>query len=275
MDFYRDIASQVVKITREVSSYIEQECLKFSMDKVETKNTNDFVSYVDKDAERLLVDKLSLLIPNSGFITEEGTTKQRNNEEFCWIIDPLDGTSNFIHGSTPYAISVALSYKQELVVGVIHEITRNETFYAWQGSKAYLNGNEIKVSNTDKVSNSLIATGRPHSYMEQYALLLNLMDYFLQNTHGVRQSGSAASDLAYVACGRYDGRYEFGLKPWDIAAGILIVKQAGGQVCDFMGDDNYFDNGSLIASNSEIFIDFSETIKKINQKFGYLDLNLD
>jgi myo-inositol-1(or 4)-monophosphatase len=234
-NYYRFITEKVILIISEVAAYVEQESLNFSIDKVEIKNRNDFVSYVDKEAERLLVEKLSVLITSSGFITEEGTTKQTDGEEYCWIIDPLDGTSNFIHASTPYAISVALTYRQELVVGVIHEITRKESFYAWKGSKAYLNGTEIRVSLVKKVSGALIATGRPHNYMNNYAQLLVLMDYFLQNTHGIRQSGSAATDLAYVACGRYDGRYEFGLKPWDIAAGVFIIKQAGGYVCDFDG----------------------------------------
>jgi myo-inositol-1(or 4)-monophosphatase len=180
----------------------------------------------DKQAEKLLVKSLSDILPNSGFITEEGTGEE-NGEDFCWIIDPLDGTSNFIHNSTPYAISIALTYKGETVIGVIHEVTRNETFYAWKGSKSYLNGEEIQVSNVKNVKDALISTGRPHNYMEHFNKMLLSFEYFLLNTHGVRQSGSAATDLAYVACGRYDGRYEFGLKPWDVAAGILIIQQAG------------------------------------------------
>ena len=260
-EYYRYISEKVILITSEAAAYIEQERLHFSMDKVETKNRNDFVSYVDKEAEIYLVEKLSEIIPGSGFITEEGTTKQMDSEEYCWIIDPLDGTSNFIHGSTPYAISVALTYKKELVLGVIHEITRKESFYAWKGSKAYLNGNEIKVSSVEKVADALIATGRPHNYMNNYPQLLGLMDFFLKNTHGIRQSGSAATDLAYVACGRYDGRYESGLKPWDMAAGVFIIQQAGGCVCDFEGNDKYLETGSLVVSNHFIFNELKTRIK--------------
>lgn len=263
-DYYHFVTEKVIQITLEVATYIEQESLSFSLDKVETKNRNDFVSYVDKETEKFLVEKLSLLIPGSGFITEEGTTKQITDEEYCWYIDPLDGTSNFIHGSTPYAISIALSFRKELVIGVIHEITRKETFYAWKGSKAYLNGKEIMVSSVRTVSDALIATGRPHNYMNKYDQLLILIDYFLRNTHGVRQSGSAATDLAYVACGRYDGRYEFGLKPWDMAAGILIIKQAGGYVCDFDGNSNYIETGCLIVSNNMIFNELKMRIKNEN-----------
>ena len=262
-NFYHNVTEKVVKLASEVALYIQRESLNFSLEKVETKNRNDFVSYVDKEAERRLVEKLSEIIPDSGFITEEGTIKQEQDKDFCWIIDPLDGTSNFIHTSTPYAISIALTYKKELVVAVIHEITRNESFYAWKGSKAYLNGAEIRVSTVKKVSDALIATGRPHNYMNNYAQMIVLMDYFLQRTHGVRQSGSAATDLAYVACGRYDGRYEFGLKPWDMAAGVLIIQQAGGCVCSFDGNDNYFETGSLIVSNHFILSELKSVIKAL------------
>jgi len=263
--YYRQITEKVIKLTKEVAIYISNESLNFTLQHVITKNRNDFVSYVDKEAEGQLVKGLSALIPNAGFITEEGTGIN-NNEEYCWIIDPLDGTSNFIHGSTPYSISVGLTYKGEPIAGVIHEITRNETFYAWKGSKAFLNGEEIHVSKTEKVQDSLIATGRPHNYMTQYDKLLKSIDYFLQNTHGVRQSGSAATDLAYIACGRYDGRYEFGLKPWDIAAGVLIIQQAGGRVSDFEGNDNYFTNGDVLVSNPFIFSELKEVISTIFER---------
>ena len=260
--YMQSITEQVIDIVSFTAQYIKNESINFSRDTIETKSINNFVSYVDKEAEKLLVEKPSALIPDSGFITEEGTS-HKTGENYCWIIDPLDGTSNYIHRSTPYAISVALMYKQEIIVGVINEITRDECFYAWRGSKAYMNGQIINVSDTQKISDALISTGRPHNYMDYYSKLLILMDYFLQNTHGVRQSGSAATDLAYVACGRYDGRYEFGLKPWDIAAGIIIIKQAGGEVCDFYGGSDYFHNETLIAANSKLLPELKNSIKRI------------
>ena len=258
-DFYRNITERVIELSKEVASYIEKESLDFSLDTVETKSKNDFVSYVDQEAERQLVRVLKEIMPEAGFVTEEGTAVE-HGEDYLWIIDPLDGTTNFIHASTPYAISIALTYKQKPVVGVIYEITRNEIFYAWKGSKAYLNGKEIHVSGTDKLSEALIVCGRPHHYMERYPELLSSVDYFLKNTHGLRLSGSAASDLAYVACGRYDGRFEFNLKPWDIAAGVLIIQQAGGFISDFKGGNNYFKNGSVLASNKGIFEEFKTVI---------------
>ena len=258
-DFYRNITERVIELSKEVASYIEKESLDFSLDTVETKSKNDFVSYVDQEAERQLVRVLKEIMPEAGFVTEEGTAVE-HGEDYLWIIDPLDGTTNFIHASTPYAISIALTYKQKPVVGVIYEITRNEIFYAWKGSKAYLNGKEIQVSRTDKLSEALIVCGRPHHYMDRYPELLNSVDYFMKNTHGLRLSGSAASDLAYVACGRYDGRFEFNLKPWDIAAGVLIIRQAGGYTSDFKGENNYFQNGSVLSSNEGIFEEFKTVI---------------
>jgi len=259
-EYYESLSEKVIALTRRVAEYIEKESVDFSQERVETKSMNDFVSYVDKESEKLLVKGLAALIPESGFITEEGTTAKQNGEDYLWIIDPLDGTTNFIHGSTPYAISVGLTYKNDLVAGVIHEITRNETFYAWKGSKAYLNGKVIRVSAVDKLADALIVSGRPHHYMDRYPELLNAVDYFLKNTHGLRLSGSAAADLAYVACGRYDGRFEFNLKPWDIAAGVLIIQQAGGFVSDFKGGDQHFQNGSVLAANAGIFEEMKEVI---------------
>jgi len=258
-DFYRNITERVIELSKEVAAYIEKESLNFSLDTVETKSKNDFVSYVDQEAERQIVRVLKEIMPEAGFVTEEGTAHD-SGEEYLWVIDPLDGTTNFIHASTPYAISIALTYKQKPVVGVIYEITRKEIFYAWKGSKAYLNGKEIHVSTTDKLPDALIVTGRPHHYMDRYPELLGSVDYFLKNTHGLRLSGSAASDLAYVACGRYDGRFEFNLKPWDIAAGVLIIQQAGGYISDFKGGNDYFRNGSVLASNKGIFEEFKTVI---------------
>lgn len=253
------ITTQVIDIAKEVAHYIRSESKHFSTDNVQIKGKNDFVSYVDKQSERLLVEKLSVILPDAGFLAEEGTVSQQD-KEYMWIIDPLDGTTNFIHQSTPYAISIALTYKSEPIVGVIYEITNNEMFYAWQGSKAYLNGEVITVSKVEKLSDSIIAFGRPYGYTERYNALLKSVDYFLKNTHAIRILGSAATELAYVACGRYDGRYEFNLKPWDMAAGILIIKQAGGKVCDFNGGHNYFQDGTILASNNHIFEEFKQQI---------------
>ena len=260
-DFYRTITDKVIELSTLVAAYIEKESLDFSKDTVETKSKNDFVSYVDQEAERLLVKGLTEIVPEAGFVTEEGTAHE-TGEDYLWIIDPLDGTTNFIHASTPYAISIALTYKQEPVVGVIYEITRNEVFYAWKGSKAYLDGKEIQVSTTDKLPEALIVTGRPHHYMDRYPELLNSVDYFLKNVHGLRLSGSAASDLAYIACGRYDGRYEFNLKPWDIAAAGLIAEEGGARVTATDGKPDYISAPqSILAAAPGIYEKLLEQLK--------------
>lgn len=262
---YKEITGRVILIAKDIGNYIKKEGENFNLDKVETKNRNDFVSYVDKEAERKLVKRLTKIVPEAGYITEEGTATE-SGEAYCWVIDPLDGTTNFIHNSTPFAVSIALTFKGEPVVGVVYEITRNEAFYAWKGSKAFLDGKVIYVSNVHSVEEALISTGRPHNYLDYYPELIKCVDYFMQHSHGIRTSGSAAADLAYVACGRFDGRFEFGLKPWDIAAGILIIQRAGGKVCDFNGGDQHFKNGDVLAGNSAIINELQQIVKSVFQR---------
>jgi len=228
----QNLCAETKKIIKETGSYILTEAEQFNSEAVESKGLHDFVSFVDKNAEKQLVDGLKQLVPEAGFIAEEQTETYRA-EQYNWVIDPLDGTTNFIHGLMPYAISVALMEKEEVVLGVIYEISRNEMFYAWKGSKAYLNDMEISVSKANKVSDSLIATGFPYYDYDRLPQFMKTLDFFMRNSHGLRRLGSAATDLAYVACGRFDAFYEYSLSPWDVAAGALIVQQAGGKVSDF------------------------------------------
>src|ERR1035437_3908233 len=233
-----NLCQEVCQLTRKVGAFIRTEQIKFSSSSVEIKGKNDFVSYVDKSSEKQLVEVLSKLLPESGFIAEEGTSTKKG-EIYNWIIDPLDGTTNFIHGIPCFAISIALMRNNELVLGVIYEINLDECFYAWEGSKAFMNEKKIQVSKAATLADSLIATGFPYydySKMDNYMKLFN---YFMKHTHGLRRLGSAATDLAYVACGRFDGFYEYSLQPWDVAAGAFIVKQAGGNVTDFKGGTNF------------------------------------
>ena len=259
---YKDICNKVREITIDVGKFIKQQGNEFNTESIEIKGTNEFVSYVDKQAEQKLVTELGLLIPESGFIAEEGTSNKKG-EKYNWIIDPLDGTTNFIHGLPPFSVSIALMADKEIVVGVIYEINTDECFYAWQGSKAYMNGNEINVSQTSKVNDALIATGFPYREYSKLSQFMQSMTYFMKNSHGLRRLGSAAIDLAYVACGKFDAFYEYSLCAWDVAAGALIVKQAGGKVCDFNGGDDYLFGQEFVAANNNIFDEFSTTIKKI------------
>jgi len=262
MTNYKELCEKVCIIAKETGAFIKEERKKFTYNKIEEKGSHNFVSYVDKTSEKMIVEKLSVLLPESGFIAEEGTSDKKG-DVYNWVIDPLDGTTNFIHGLPPYAISIALIENEEIVIGVIFEVCLEECFYAWKGSKSYLNGEEIKVSPAKSVNDSLIATGFPYYDYSRMQGFLKTLDYFFKNSHGVRRIGSAATDLAYVACGRFDVFYEYSLHPWDVAAGVLILKQAGGEVTDFKGDTNYLFGKEIIASNGIIHQEFSKIINNI------------
>ena len=255
------LCQDVCNLSKEVGVFIKNEGEKFSFAKVEVKGKNDFVSYVDKTSEKRIVEKLTLLLPEAGFIAEEGTSSKKG-EIYNWVIDPLDGTTNFIHGIPCFAISIALMRKNELVMGVIYEVNFDECFYAWEGSKAYLNGKEIRVSDTAKLSDSLLATGFPYYDYGRIDEYLDLFKYFMNNTHGLRRLGSAATDLAYVACGRFEGFYEYSLQPWDVAAGAFIVQRSGGKVTDFKGEGNYIFGKEIVAGNAAVFDEFLNGVKK-------------
>ncbi len=255
------LCQEICSLSKEVGVFIKNEGEKFSLGKVEVKGKNDFVSYVDKTSEKRLVEKLAELLPEAGFIAEEGTSTKKG-DVYNWIIDPLDGTTNFIHGIPCFAISIGLMRNQELVMGVIYEINLDECFYAWEGSKAYLNGKEINVTKTAKLADSLLATGFPYYDYNRIDEYMELFKYFMKNTHGLRRLGSAATDLAYVACGRFEGFYEYSLQPWDVAAGAFIVQQAGGKVTDFKGEGNYIFGKEIVAGNTAFFDEFLDVVKK-------------
>lgn len=256
-----NICNQVVEISREVGQFILSERKDNNSLLVEEKGLHDFVTYVDKTSEERIVKKLSEILPEAGFIAEEGTST-RKGEVYNWIVDPLDGTTNFIHGLTPFAISIALQRNDEIILGVVHEIGLNETFYAWEGSKAYLNDNEINVSDKNSIEKSLIATGFPYYDYKRITPFLKSLEHFMINSHGVRRLGSAATDLVYVACGRFEAFYEYSLSPWDVAAGAFIVQQAGGKVSDFTGGENYIFGKEIIACNDKVFNEFLNTVKE-------------
>ena len=253
------LTADVCTIARETGSFLRSECEKFSTSAVEVKGVNNFVSYVDKLAEEQIVDGLQRLLPEAGFITEEGTA-QSNNERYRWVIDPLDGTTNFIHGLYPFCVSIALMDSEQVIIGVIYEVGLDECFYAWSGSKAYCNGHEIKVSEVATVKDSLIATGFPYADFGRFEQYISSLKHLLKNTHGARRLGSAAVDLAYVACGRCEAFYEYSLHPWDVAAGALIVQQAGGRVSSFTGDDNYIFGSDIVATNEKIYDEFMKFV---------------
>ncbi len=255
------LTEQVVEISKEAGDFIRRERLNFDPAKIEYKGLNDLVSYVDKGAERLIVSGLEKILPASGFITEEKTTTKRG-ERFNWIIDPLDGTTNFIHGVPTYSVSIALQEYDELVAGVVYEINLDECFYASIDTPAYLNGSEIKVSHIPTLAGSLAATGFPYYDFEKQAAYIGLFTELMRSCHGLRRLGSAAVDLVYTACGRFETFYEYNLNAWDIAAGVVIVRQAGGEVVNFKGGTEVINSRQLLATNGKITQEMLTMIQK-------------
>ena len=257
------LTKQVVNLTRGVGMFISQEARKFSEKDVEVKGKHDFVSYVDKTAEKMLIQELRKLLPEAGFIAEEDQ-KLEKGERFSWIVDPLDGTTNFIHSIPLYSISIALMDRDEVILGVVYEINQEEAFYAWKGGKAYLNGKVIGVTETNNLDNSLIATGFPYYDYSKLNQYIDLFKDLLKSSRGIRRLGSAAVDLVYVAAGRFDVFYEYGLHAWDVAAGVLIVKQAGGLVTDFNNSNDFIFGGQIVATNGAVHDEF---LSKLNDYF--------
>ncbi len=241
------IEKNVMEVCREVGDFIGREGASFDRGRIEQKEGfNNLVSYVDKESEKKIVSALSKILPGSGFIGEEGTAID-GTTGYRWIIDPLDGTTNFTHALPLFAISIGLAYKDKIVLGIIYEVNRKEMFHTFEGSPAFCNDREIRVSPIKKLEESLLATGFPYYEFEKMGSYLNIISNFLKRSHGVRRLGSAATDLAYVACGRFEGFFEYNLNPWDVAAGTYLVQQAGGIVTDFKGGDNFLFGGELCA----------------------------
>ncbi len=259
--YYQQICSYIKDACLEVGEFIETEQQKITSNNIEHKGTNDFVTYVDKTAEMQLVSILQKILPEAGYITEEKTISKLSNN-LNWIIDPLDGTTNYIHGLPPYSISIALQQENKIVAGVIYEIVSKEMFYAWKEGGAWLNGKQIFVSKTPHLAHSLLATGFPYNNFDKMGQYMKLFEYLMQNSHGLRRLGSAAIDLAYVACGRLDAFYEYGLKPWDVAAGGFIVEQAGGVVSDFQGGNNWLFGQELVSGNIKVCEQLTELTKQ-------------
>ncbi len=247
MDLKNEILPRVISAAKSAGSFIREESGAFKREVVEEKKRfSDLVSYVDKTAEQQLVSELKGVLPNAGFIAEEGTGEQKDG--LNWIIDPLDGTTNFIHGLPVYAVSLALFDGEEIILGVVYEVTRDECFYAVKDHGAWMNEQPIRVSEVESLKGSLLATGFPYYEFASMDSYLEILAKLMRSTHGLRRMGSAAVDLVYTACGRFEGFFEFNLNAWDIAAGALIVKEAGGTVTNFSGGEDFLFNREIIAA---------------------------
>ena len=253
------ICLEAAGIVRQVGTFIKAELGKVQSTAIETKSLNSLVSYVDKTAEQKLVAGLQQLLPQAVFLTEEATVKQEQGQ-YQWIIDPLDGTTNFLHQLPFFSISVALRQHNQIIIGIVLEVNRDECFYAWKGGGAWLNEQAIHVRSNAVLSDALIATGFPYYDYQHTKIYLEILESFMKSTRGLRRFGSAALDLAYVACGRFDAFFEYSLHAWDVAGGILLVQEAGGQICDFKGGENYLFGKEIIATSAHLHHDVSELI---------------
>lgn len=244
-----------IKAARRAAAVINR--ASFDLDRVivNEKNHKDFVTDVDTAAEQAIIEVLSKAYPDHAFLAEEsGASKNANDEtEYTWIIDPLDGTTNFMHGFPQYSISIALSQRGVITQAVIYDPVRNDLFTATKGAGAYLNDKRIRVTKLDRIANALLSTGYVAGNAKALDEYLKMYGIMAERCHGVRRPGSAALDLAYVAAGRLDGFYEKGLKPWDIAAGSLMVTESGGIVGEFSGESDYLYKGDIIAASPKIF----------------------
>lgn len=251
------------KAARRASQIINRAALDLSLIQVQSKQPNDFVTEVDKAAEAAIIEVLKDAYPDYGILAEEsGLTPGRNaHVDYQWIIDPLDGTTNFIHGFPQYAISIALAKAGVVEHAVVYDPNRNELFSASKGAGAFLNERRIRVSRRTKLQDALIGTGFPYRVFDHADAYLAIFRELSQKTAGLRRPGAASLDLAYVAAGRLDGFWEFGLSPWDMAAGALLITEAGGLVSDLSGEAGYLDTGNLVAGTPKVFLPLLQIVQ--------------
>lgn len=255
------ITIEVRKIALEAGAFLRNERAAFDPGKVEKKHAHDYVSYVDKESEKRIINKLRTLLPEAGFIAEEGSGSL-TTEEYCWLVDPLDGTTNFIHDNAPYCVSIALRNREELLVGVVYEVCRDELYWTHKGIPSYLNGREIRVSSVSDLYEAFIALGFPYDFESYKPIANHLVNTLYGNVGGLRLQGAAAVELCYVAAGRFEARIEAFLGPWDIAAGALILMNAGGQVSDFEGNSDCWSGRQVLASNGKLHQDLLSVLQK-------------
>jgi myo-inositol-1(or 4)-monophosphatase len=249
-----------VQAARQAGRVITRSLDRLEAIDVNSKNRNDFVTQVDLQSELEIIDIIRKAYPDHTILAEESGLSEKQSD-YVWIIDPLDGTTNFIHGFPQFAISIALQYRHKLEVAVVYDPLRQELYTAARGDGAQMNNRKIRVSSCPQLSSSLIGTGFPFKKFNRLDSYLKTFEILTQQTTGIRRAGAAALDLAYVACGRLDGFWEMGLNSWDMAAGILLITEAGGLVSDFRGENHYLENGDLVTGNPKIYQELLSIIK--------------
>lgn len=245
------ILEEVKRLAVEAGTFIAKQRESFDAGRVEKKQSHDYVSYVDKECERMVVARLKEILPEAAFITEEKTTLQQEKEtDLCWVVDPLDGTTNFIHDLAPYCVCIALIDKTDLLLGVVYEVTRKELYSAAKGMGAFLNGRPIHVSARRELDDALVMIGYPYNADGWRQFCLNLTGRLYGHCASIRSNGSAEAELCYVAVGKIDVYVESFIQPWDVAAGACILREAGGRVTDYEGGDELWMSGrQVLATN--------------------------
>ena len=255
-----------IKAARAAGTLINRAALDIEAVRVSEKNANDFVTEVDQAAEKAIIDTLLTAYPQHGILAEESGQQHGNQgSDFIWIIDPLDGTTNFIHGFPVYCVSIALAVKGKVEQAVIYDPTRNDLFTATRGRGAFMNDRRIRVSKRIRMADCLISTGFPFRAGQDYEQFMQIFMDMMRSTAGVRRPGSAALDLAYVAAGFSDGFFETGLQPWDVAAGSLLVQEAGGLVGNFTGEANFLHSGECLAAAPKIYGQMVSMLQKYSR----------
>jgi myo-inositol-1(or 4)-monophosphatase len=255
--------NMALRAARKAGEIIERALERVDLIPIEEKGRNDFVSEVDKKAEQEVIYHLKKAYPDHSFLGEE-SGRSANKSDYLWIIDPLDGTTNFLHGIPHFSVSIACVYKGNLQHAVVYDPVKREEFTASRGKGAMLNGRRIRVSARKNLDGALIGTGVPFNgfALENIDAYLACLKEIAGQTAGIRRAGSAALDLAYVAAGRFDGFWEMNLKEWDIAAGVLLVKEAGGMLSDFKGGNDYLDYGHVVCANPKVFKPLLQVVGK-------------
>jgi len=248
-----------VRAARSAGNVIIRNLGKLDTLAIHTKDRNDFVTEVDRQAEQDIIFTLRKAFPGHGILAEESGLQE--GDEYQWIIDPLDGTTNFLHGFPQFAVSIALRHKDRMEQGVIYDPLRQELFTATRGAGAMLNDRRIRVTKRNSLEGSLLGTGFPFKSQQHLDAYLDMFRALFPQAAGIRRAGSAALDLAYVATGRLDGFWEIGLSIWDMAAGVLLIQEAGGLSSDFSGGDNHLESGNIVAGNPKLFAEILKTIR--------------
>jgi myo-inositol-1(or 4)-monophosphatase len=243
-----------IKAARAAGSIINRAALDLEVLRVGTKGPNDYVSEVDQAAETAIIDVLLEAYPGHAILAEEsGRTRGAKDSEYTWIIDPLDGTTNFLHGFPVYCVSIALAHRGAVQQAVVYDPTRNDLFFASRGRGAFLNDRRLRVSKRTRISDSLIGTGFPFRKGDNFKRYVKMFEEVMQSCAGLRRPGAAALDLCYVAAGYYDGFFETGLNPWDVAAGSLIITEAGGLIGNFTGESDFLYQREVVAGNPKVY----------------------